>query len=51
MYSAQQSNLVSAYGDFFCQWPWDHYATITFGRRLSDTRCLHLWEDFTPIRG
>ena len=51
MYSAQQSNLVSAYGDFFHQWPWDHYATITFGRRLSDTRCLHLWEDFIDSLG
>jgi hypothetical protein len=51
MYSAQQSNLVSAYGDFFCQWPWDHYATLTFGRKLSEARCIRLWDEFTDSLG
>jgi len=51
MYSTQQSNLVSAYGDFFHQWPWDHYATLTFGRQMSEARCLHHWDDFIDSLG
>ena len=51
MYSAQQSNLVSAYGDFFCQWPWDHYGTLTFGRKLSQASCVHHWNEFIDTLG
>jgi hypothetical protein len=51
MYSAQQSNLVSAYGDFFHQWPWDHYATLTFGRQMSEARCINRWQDFIDSIG
>jgi len=51
MYSAQQSNLVSAYGDFISQWPWDHYGTFTFGRQLSQSRCLQHWDDFIDSLG
>ena len=51
MYSAQQSNLVSAYGDFISQWPWDHYATLTFGRKLSQASCLRHWDDFIDSLG
>jgi hypothetical protein len=51
MYSAQQSNLVSAYGDFISQWPWDHYATLTFGRKLSQASCLRHWDEFIDSLG
>ena len=46
MYSVQQANLVAAYGAFFQQWDWDHYATLTFGSKLSTGNCLRHWEDF-----
>lgn len=32
MYSADQSSLVSAYGEFLGSWPWDHYATLTLAK-------------------
>ncbi len=51
MYSVEQSNLVSAYGHFIAQWPWDHYATFTFGRRLSQASCIHHWDDFIAAIG
>jgi hypothetical protein len=51
MYSVDQSSLVSAYGDFFGAWPWDHYATLTFGRKLPDSTCLHHWDDFINSLG
>jgi hypothetical protein len=51
MYSTQQSNLVSAYGNFISQWPWDHYATLTFGRRMSQPRCLQHWDEFIDSAG
>jgi hypothetical protein len=51
MYSIEQSNLVSAYGGFFAQWPWDHYATLTFGRQMSETRGIYLWGDFIDSIG
>jgi hypothetical protein len=51
MYSVSQSSLVSAYGDFFGSWPWDHYATLTFGRKLSDSTCLHHWDDLIDSLG
>ena len=51
MYSSQQANLVPAYGGFFCQWPWDHYATLTFGRRLSQASCVHHWDEFIDTLG
>jgi hypothetical protein len=51
MYSAQKCNLLSAYGGFLSQWPWDHYATLTFGRHLSDSRCLKHWDAFIDSLG
>jgi len=51
MYSADQSSLVSAYGSFFGSWPWDHYATLTFARKLSDSTCLRHWDDFINTLG
>jgi hypothetical protein len=51
MYSVDQSSLVSAYGSFFGAWPWDHYATFTFARHLSDSTCLHHWDDFIDSLG
>ena len=51
MYSANQSSLVSAYGDFFSSWPWDHYATLTFARQLSESTCLHHWDEFINSLG
>ena len=51
MYSVSQSSLVSAYGQFFGAWPWDHYATLTFGRRLSDSTCIRHWDDFINSLG
>jgi hypothetical protein len=51
MYTVDQSSLVSAYGDFFSAWPWDHYATLTFARELSDSTCLHHWDDFINSLG
>ena len=51
MYAAQQSNLVSAYGGFISQWPWDHYATLTFGRKLSQASCLRRWDEFINSLG
>jgi hypothetical protein len=46
MYSVEQSHLVSAYGSFFGAWPWDHYATLTFARQLSESTCRHHWHEF-----
>ena len=51
MYSVDQSSLVSAYGDFFGSWPWDHYATLTFARKLSDSTCLRHWDEFVDSLG
>jgi hypothetical protein len=51
MYSAQQSNLVSAYGDFISQWPWDHYGTFTFGRQLSQSGSIRQWNEFIDSLG
>jgi hypothetical protein len=51
MYSADQSSLVSAYGQFFDTRPWDHCATLTFGRRLSETSCIRHWNDFISSLG
>ena len=51
MYSVQQSHLVSAYGDFISQWPWDHYAAFTFGRQMSQSRCIRHWDDFVDSTG
>jgi len=51
MYSVSQSSVVSAYGDFFGAWPWDHYATFTFGRKLSDSTCLRHWDEFVDSLG
>jgi len=51
MYSANQSSLVSAYGSFFASWPWDHYATLTFARQLSESTCLRHWDDFINSLG
>jgi len=51
MYSVDQSSLVSAYGSFFASWPWDHYATFTFARKLSESTCLHHWDDFIDSLG
>ena len=51
MYSVDQSSLVSAYGSFFSSWPWDHYATLTFGRRLSESTYLRHWDDFINSLG
>jgi hypothetical protein len=41
----------SAYGDFISQWPWDHYGTFTFGRQLSQSRCLQHWDEFIDSLG
>jgi len=51
MYSDQQCNLVASYGAFLAQWPWDHYATLTFGRHLSESRCLAHWDEFIDSLG
>ena len=51
MYSVDQSSLVSAYGSFFSSWPWDHYATLTFARRVSESTCQHHWHDFINSLG
>jgi hypothetical protein len=51
MYSVAQSSLVSAYGNFFASWPWDHYATLTFARHLSETTCRHHWDEFIDSLG
>jgi hypothetical protein len=51
MYSVDQSSLVSAYGSFFGGWPWDHYATLTFARQLSETTCRHHWDEFINSLG
>jgi hypothetical protein len=51
MYSVDQSSLVSAYGNFFGAWPWDHYATFTFGRKLSESACLRHWDGFIDSLG
>ena len=51
MYSVDQSSLVSAYGQFFSAWPWDHYATLTFARQLSESTCRHHWDEFINSLG
>jgi len=51
MYSVQQFNLVSAYGAFFQGWAWDHYATLTFGRKLSPANCIRHWNEFINSLG
>lgn len=51
MYSLDQSSLVSAYGSFFGAWPWDHYATLTFARQLSESTCLRHWDEFVDSLG
>jgi hypothetical protein len=51
MYSVDQSSLVSAYSNFFGSWPWDHYDTFTFGRRLSESTCRHHWGEFIDSLG
>ena len=51
MYSLDQSSLVSAYGSFFGSWPWNHYATLTFARKLSESTCLRHWSDFINSLG
>jgi len=51
MYSVDQSSLVSAYGQFFGAWPWDHYATLTFAGHLSDSTCVRHWNDFIDSLG
>ncbi len=51
MYTDKQCNLLSAYGGFINQWPWDQYATLTFGRQMSEARCLHHWDDFIDSLG
>ena len=51
MYSVNQTSLVSVYGNFFSAWPWDHHATLTFGRRLSESTCIRHWNDFINSLG
>jgi hypothetical protein len=51
MYTQQQADLVSAYGQFIMSWPWDHYATLTFARKLSPANCLRHWNDFVHSLG
>ena len=51
MYSVNQSSLVSAYGQFFGAWPWDHYATLTFARQLSESTSIRHWNDFINSLG
>lgn len=51
MYSTQQANLVSDYGDFFRGWDWDHYATLTFGHRQSPASCIRHWNEFIDSLG
>ena len=51
MYSVDQSSLVSAYGDFFGAWPWDHYATLTFARKPSNSTCIRHWHEFIDSLG
>ena len=51
MYSSQQSNIVSAYGDFFQGWAWDHFATLTFARKQSQANCLRLYNAFIQSLG
>ena len=45
------SSFVSAYGSFFGSWPWDHYATLTFARQLSESRCIRHWDEFIDSLG
>src|ERR1035438_1630596 len=51
MYSVQQASVVNDYGSFFYQWPWDHYATLTFGRKLSPSTCHRHWNEFIHSLG
>lgn len=51
MYTSEQCNLIASYGAFLGQWPWDHYATLTFGRHLSEYRCLTHWDEFIDSLG
>jgi hypothetical protein len=51
MYSTQQANLVSDYGSFFSQWPWDHFATLTFARKQSPASCTRHWNEFIDTLG
>lgn len=32
-------SLKRAYGTFLAQWPWDHFATLTFSTVPNDERC------------
>ena len=51
MYSSQQTNIVSAYGDFFQGWAWDHFATLTFARKQSQANCIRLYNEFIDSLG
>jgi len=51
MYSIQQASVVNDYGSFIYQWPWDHYATLTFGRKLSPSTCQRHWNEFIHSLG
>lgn len=39
-------NQSAIYGNWIHQWPWDHFATFTFGRVLSPSTCEHHWKAF-----
>lgn len=51
MYSTRQANLVSDYGQFFQQWDWDHYATLTFACKQSPASCIRHWNEFIDYLG
>jgi hypothetical protein len=51
MYSAQQIQLISSFGEFFSLWDWDQYATFTFGRHMSPSGSVRQWNDFVNALG
>ncbi len=51
MYSPKQVQLISSYGEFFSQWNWDQYATLTFGRHMSQSGGLRQWNEFIDSLG
>jgi hypothetical protein len=51
MYSAHQIQLISSFGQFFSQWNWDQYATLTFGRHMSQSGGLRQWNEFINALG
>ena len=51
MYDACQSSQVAKYGEFFYQWPWDHFATLTFTKSGSLPHSIATWNWFIDRLG